>query len=833
MIEESSSDDGKIQKALKFLADEREHALSDGEKIGKYEIERILGCSGQATVILVRDPQLQRKVVLKIYHESLNEHHRHRMINEGRVLSQINDPHVVRCFGVEQFDDLLMLVLEFVEGPTLEQYLDDYSLSTNEKLELFCQIAEGVDATHRKGVLHLDLKPSNVVVSKNGNVKLIDFGLVRLDNEDSGIESSGTPAFMPPEIADSVNGKIGKQSDVFGLGGILYFMLLGRPPFDGETTQERREMAAKGIVPHSRSIDLGLSKQLASLCDHCLSKSPKDRPESIQQVLSTANSIRSKRSFISVAAVSGCLLLLMTLIVSYLLKPATQNELTNQSSSQPHAVLNDANNAPSPARGDYRSVLDKYVGARFQVWKALAGGDWEDAARKQATVVEFASNPMLEACLFKTETLIQETIESTISNFPNSKKDELASAFDTLLTAVMNYRNPDRTEAEFEVSEDANQTIHRILGDNNVVALHAEDFQTFVRRQFGKIETELDDATELAERAEEHLGPLSRLHLLTRERITQIYRGLNRLNDCETALESLYETTKNSIGLAQGFAGLSQRERSLLIVGYNPSKAKQLWNQSREIYQTQLGEAWSFDSSAYCHGCMLFLELKEFEECCEFGEKALQADDVGADLKAEIECLVPSRLAVAYAVLAKQETGTAKQLQLLEKSKSHFDDCYSRFESTFADKKSNRAEILRYLAYAKAEQGDLQKAIKLATESVNIFAQDDIAFNLNSIKVMCRLITYLVRVERNEEALKLANDLEQNLVLRNATTNLRRDLRRVIALAYFANNHQRKGTQLLNEAISFAKEQAQVDSLNKQIWLNELVKLKEIEAEYL
>ena len=159
--------------------------------VGKFETCGWTRQGGQSTVFKAFDPDLQRFglrrrgavlqrfVAIKLYHAALTEKQQQRVLDEGRALASIDSPFVARCHSVDMIAGAPFLVLEWVEGKTLDDYLESQQLTRNEQRELFRKMAQGVDALHQQQLIHRDLKPSNILVNESGEPKIVDLGLVR------------------------------------------------------------------------------------------------------------------------------------------------------------------------------------------------------------------------------------------------------------------------------------------------------------------------------------------------------------------------------------------------------------------------------------------------------------------------------------------------------------------------------------------------------------------------------------------------------------------------------------------------------------------------------
>ena len=204
--------------------------LSPGHTLSHYEILAPLGAGAMGEVYRARDTRLDREVALKVLPEDLadDEERLRRFEREAKTLASLNHPNVAQVFGIDQVGDTCFIAMELVPGEDLAARLSHDALPLAETLDVCRQIAEGVEAAHEAGVIHRDLKPANVVITPDGKVKVLDFGLSK-PIEDGGASSTtdsvlsteegrllGTPTYMAPE---QVRGKsIDKRVDVWAFG---------------------------------------------------------------------------------------------------------------------------------------------------------------------------------------------------------------------------------------------------------------------------------------------------------------------------------------------------------------------------------------------------------------------------------------------------------------------------------------------------------------------------------------------------------------------------------------------------------------------------------------
>ncbi len=269
-------------------------ALSAGARLGLHEIISPLGVGGMGEVWRARDTKLGREVALKILPDlfAADPDRLARFRREAHVLASLNHPHIGAIYGLAEADGLEALVLELVEGPTLADRIARGPIPLDEALPIARQIADALDAAHGQGIVHRDLKPSNIKLRPDGTVKVLDFGLAKALEPVGSVTTDpttsptltargtelgvivGTAAYMAPEQA---KGKpIDKRADVWAFGVVLYEMLTGRPPFEGETVTD---VVATVLTrpPDWNALAATTPAPLRRLLHRCLEKDPKRR----------------------------------------------------------------------------------------------------------------------------------------------------------------------------------------------------------------------------------------------------------------------------------------------------------------------------------------------------------------------------------------------------------------------------------------------------------------------------------------------------------------------------------------------------------------------------
>jgi serine/threonine protein kinase/Tol biopolymer transport system component len=272
--------------------------LPAGTRVGPYEILAAIGAGGMGEVYRARDPKLARDVAIKVLPSSVvsDADRIARFDREARVLASLSHPHIGAIYGFEHSGDVRGLVLELIEGPTLADRLKAGPLSVPDALRLARQIAEALDAAHEKGIVHRDLKPANIKIAPNNVVKVLDFGLAKVDEEAAPDLSHsptvtvrgtregivlGTAAYMSPEQA---RGKpLDKRTDIWSFGCVLYEMLSGQTAFAGETVSDSIA-AILSREPDWTVLPDGVPATIRRLIGRCLEKDPRQRLRDIGDI---------------------------------------------------------------------------------------------------------------------------------------------------------------------------------------------------------------------------------------------------------------------------------------------------------------------------------------------------------------------------------------------------------------------------------------------------------------------------------------------------------------------------------------------------------------------
>ena len=204
----------------------------------RYEILDIIGIGGMAVVYKARCHRLNRLVAIKILKDEYarDEEFRRRLHAEGEAVAMLSHPNIVQVYDVSSTDNAHFIVMELIDGISLKQYMEKKGvLNWKETLHFAMQIAKGLEHAHSRGIVHRDIKPHNVMVLKNGSVKVMDFGIARIMSKSNTLtkEALGSVHYISPEQAKG--GWVDNRSDLYSLSVVMYEMMAGRPPYDGES----------------------------------------------------------------------------------------------------------------------------------------------------------------------------------------------------------------------------------------------------------------------------------------------------------------------------------------------------------------------------------------------------------------------------------------------------------------------------------------------------------------------------------------------------------------------------------------------------------------------
>jgi serine/threonine protein kinase len=272
-------------------------AFAAGARIGPYEILALLGMGGMGEVYKARDTRFHRIIALKsLPTEKVSDADRkRRFLLEAQAASRLNHPNIVTIYDISEENGVCFIAMEYVAGTTLEQANTSSGLPLNHAMKYAAEIADALAAAHAAGIIHRDLKPANIIITQDGRVKLLDFGLAKLigpavtmgEDETATLRTVpgaivGTAAYMSPEQAEGR--ELDAQSDIFSFGLVLYEMLSGQHAFRGDTWISTLAAILHDEPRSLRDIKATFPALVEQLVASCLRKNPLQRFQTMLDV---------------------------------------------------------------------------------------------------------------------------------------------------------------------------------------------------------------------------------------------------------------------------------------------------------------------------------------------------------------------------------------------------------------------------------------------------------------------------------------------------------------------------------------------------------------------
>ena len=341
--------------------------LTAGTRLGNYEIVAPLGAGGMGEVYRARDVRLGREVALKVLPASVasDTDRLARFEREARAVAALNHPNIVVLYSVEDADAVRFLTMELVEGQTLDRHLASGRLSLAGVLDIGIALSDALAAAHAKGVVHRDLKPANVMLTPDGRIKVLDFGLAKLTVKDAESRTAhsatrtvplsgeglvvGTASYMAPE---QVRGEaVDSRSDLFALGVVLYELAAGRRPFAGESLADVASAILRDEPPPLATLRADLPSSLGRIVGRCLEKDPDRR-------FQTAKDVRDELDVLRRTVASGPVSGQIAAVPGFGGRPAI-------------AVLPFENRSNDPEQEYFAEGLAEDLIARLSLWRAF------------------------------------------------------------------------------------------------------------------------------------------------------------------------------------------------------------------------------------------------------------------------------------------------------------------------------------------------------------------------------------------------------------------------------------------------------------------------------
>ena len=273
------------------MSDHPPSPVSVGAMLGHYTIVRALGAGGMGEVYEARDTRLNRPVALKVIRREVasDPARRQRLAREARAAALLNHPHIVTLHSLDEADGVLFLTMELLDGTTLSDAIPKGGLPIERLLRMAAQLADALAAAHAAGVIHRDLKPANIMITREGVLKVLDFGLSKAEVDRTAVSATtevlssdgsvlGTAPYMAPEVIEGREADA--RSDIFSLGIVLFEMATGRRPFAGSTPMAVITSILRDKPPLANELNPEVPRELARLIERCLAKTPAARRQS-------------------------------------------------------------------------------------------------------------------------------------------------------------------------------------------------------------------------------------------------------------------------------------------------------------------------------------------------------------------------------------------------------------------------------------------------------------------------------------------------------------------------------------------------------------------------
>lgn len=256
---------------------------------GRYEIQEIIGVGGMSVVYKAYDNVDDRIVAVKILKDEFlnNDDFKRRFKNESKAIALLSHENIVKVYDVNFGEKLQYIVMEYIDGITLKEFINKQgSITWNDALFFMTQILRAVQHAHDKGIVHRDIKPQNIILLPNGNLKVTDFGIARFSRSDTKTlteQAIGSVHYISPEQAKGEY--TDEKADIYSIGVVLYEMLSGKVPFEADSAVSVALMQVNSNAEDLRKINPDIPIGLEQICMHAMQKNPADRYQSATEML--------------------------------------------------------------------------------------------------------------------------------------------------------------------------------------------------------------------------------------------------------------------------------------------------------------------------------------------------------------------------------------------------------------------------------------------------------------------------------------------------------------------------------------------------------------------
>jgi serine/threonine protein kinase/TolB-like protein/Tfp pilus assembly protein PilF len=648
------------------IADAAEHLVAEsaapvvapGRKISHYEILSLLGTGGMGQVYLAVDTRLKRQVAVKILSPELTHDERglRRFEQEARAASALNHPNILTIYEFGLVEGIHFIASEYVEGPTLRQKLAAGRLPLDAALDIAAQIARALTAAHASGIVHRDIKPENVVIRKDRLAKLLDFGIAKLSESQSSASIRaatrvppaslshagmviGSARYMSPEQARGH--VVDTRSDIFSLGVVLYEMIAGKAPFDGQTASDVIAEILKGTPPALQSVAPNVPPEFQAIVEKAMRKEREARYQTAGEMLDDLENLQKEMQFRAK--------------LEKTIAPGEQRQGVRKQRT-PEAVSRDYANALSGSPAVSKSSLQRIRGRRVAVvFLALAGLGLAYFAfvYRKNNVAETAARPRSLAIL-PFRNLRQDPsvdfLDFSLSDAVISKLGYIASLTVRPSSSVDKYKNqsvdPQQVGAELNVDtlltgsflkegDDLRITAQLIDVKPNKI-LWQDSFDV----KYDKLLTVQDRVSqEIIKGLEVHLSPAEAQHLkpenpIDAEAYEYYLRGIDLYssNDFPGAIAALEKSASLAPDYAPAWAHLGRAYSTSASLQFG---GRELYDKAQDAYE----KAISLDSSLVeprIYMANMLTDTGRVEQAVPLLRAALQTSPNNAELHWEL-----------------------------------------------------------------------------------------------------------------------------------------------------------------------------------------------------
>ncbi len=513
-----------------------------GETILHYRILQKLGEGGMGIVYKAEDTKLKREVAIKFlpHHVLANAEEKQRFEIEAQAAAALNHPNITTIYSIEESKDDIFIVMEYINGIELKEKIKKGLPSLDESLSIISQIAEGLKAAHQKGIVHRDIKSSNIMLNSTGQVKIMDFGLAKVKGVSHITKlgtTLGTTAYMSPEQARGEH--VDHRTDIWSLGVIMYEMFTGRTPFKGEFDQAVIYSILNEEPDSIGSNKEGMPVKLESIISKMLAKEPESRYKNIDEFLIDLREGSSKTEFIKENVENTIAVLPFENMssdkeIDFITEGIAEEIIVNLTGLKDMKVVPRTNSFQFKGSNKDVKKISRELGARYIITGSVQ--KFQDNIRISVQRIDILNNRQLWANTYKGKIADIFDIQGEVSK----QAVEATIAFDCYLQA-RNFLTR-RTKNSIKIAIDLFQKAVNLDPKFSAAYAGLGEAYSIIYRDFEREEVWLDKALEVGHKAVEHDPTSSESYAA----LGMAYFGKNNLSDALDATKKSIELDSNN-----------------------------------------------------------------------------------------------------------------------------------------------------------------------------------------------------------------------------------------------------------------------------------------------